>query len=93
MDERQAYIEKVNARLSEWKARVDLLRAQAREAKADAKIEYSREADDLQAKLESVRTKVNELKDSSQDSWDELRNGVQKAYEDLGDAIARAMKH
>ena len=47
-DKRKAYEEKLDAQLHEWSAQIELLKAKADNAKADAKIEYFKAIETLQ---------------------------------------------
>jgi hypothetical protein len=51
MELKDAYQDKMNARLREWQAKIDALKARADQAKAGQKIQYYEE-------IESLRTKV-----------------------------------
>ena len=51
-DKRKAYEEKFDAQLKEWSARIELLKAKADNARADAKIEYIKTIEDYAAKAE-----------------------------------------
>lgn len=46
-DKRKAYEEKCDAQLQEWNAQIDLLKARADKAKAEAKIEYYKTIEDM----------------------------------------------
>jgi len=49
MSMKQAYVEKVQARLNEWDAEIEKLKARAEEAEADAKITYYQQIEALRA--------------------------------------------
>ncbi len=49
MNERQAYTEKMKAKLDEWNADIDKLEAQAKNAEADAQIKFQQQLDRLKA--------------------------------------------
>ena len=57
MDKRKAYIEKLEAQLEEWDAKIDLLKAKSKKAKAEAKIEYYN-------KIETFRINIKRCKQS-----------------------------
>jgi len=50
MDKRDAYVQKLKAKLNEWNAEIDVLAAKADQAGADAKIAYHKRLEDLRAK-------------------------------------------
>lgn len=43
MSEKDAYVEKMKAKLDEWNAEIDKLQAKAKQAEADAEIQYNDE--------------------------------------------------
>ncbi len=60
MSNRDAYEQKLQAKLDEWQAEIDKLWARARSAEADARIEREKEAERLEAKRDEVREKLKE---------------------------------
>ena len=80
MDKRKAYEEKLAAQLEEWNAQVALFRAKADKASAAAKIEYFELTEELRRKHDDARTKLHELKSSTDDAWEELKTGAEKAW-------------
>lgn len=91
MDKRKAYQEKVDAQLKEWSAKIDLLKAKVEKAKVEAKIKYYEKIEDLRAKQEVLKQKLQDLKGSGDEAWEELKTGVDKALDDLKDVINRAI--
>jgi hypothetical protein len=83
MDKRKAYQEKLDAQLQEWNAQIDLLRAKADKAGAEAKIEYYKMIESLQRKQDGIRTKLQELKGASDEAWEDLKSGAEKAWAEV----------
>ncbi|MFW6345484.1 MAG: coiled coil domain-containing protein [Halomonas sp.] len=90
MSNRDAYEQKLRAKLDEWQAEIDKLRAQARGAEADARLEQEREAERLEAKREEVREKLDELREAGDDAWDDVRQGAERAWEAMSGAFEKA---
>lgn len=88
--DKNAYGEKLQARLDQWKAELDQLEAKAREAEADAKIEVEQNVDDVRNRWDAARAKALEVKQASDDAWSELRTGTEEAFESLKSAVERA---
>ena len=80
-DTKQAFVEKLEARIDQWEARVKQLRAQAQEAQADSKLALDREIKDLSDRLNDLRAKVNEVKDAGGDAWRDLASGCAEAWD------------
>lgn len=87
---KEAYEQKLQAQLDEWKADIDKLKAKANEADADAQIEYYNQIDELRAMQETARNKLTELKESSDDAWEDLKAGIESARTSLGNALKSA---
>jgi hypothetical protein len=68
------------------------LKAKARQADADARIAIEKQIEDLKAKQKTAQAKLDELRDASAEAWDQLKTGIEKAFQDLGDAFASAVE-
>jgi len=64
--------------------------ARADKAKAEAKVEYYTTIEALQLKRDTARAKLNELKTSGEDAWDNLKAGVEKAWAEVKSAFYAA---
>jgi hypothetical protein len=82
-DKRKAYEEKLDAQLKEWSAQLALLKAKADNAKADAKIEYYKIIEALQHKQNNARTKLQELKTSGDEAWEDIKTGAEKVLAEV----------
>jgi predicted phage gp36 major capsid-like protein len=91
MENKQAYREKLEAQMREWSAKIDLLKAKADQAEADAKIEYRNRIEDLRQKKEALKAKLGELQNASDAAWKDIRAGAEKAAADLKDALQSAL--
>lgn len=89
---KRGYQEKMEARLHEWQAKIDVLKSKAQKVKADQKIKYQEEIDKLQAQQQKMRKKLDELKSSSDSAWKELKVGVEMAWKDLESAVKHGME-
>jgi len=88
MSDRDAYVEKMKAKLDEWNAGIEKLEAQARVAQADARIKYQGQLAELKAGRDTAAQKLRELQNASVDAWSTLRQGTDAAWE----AMAKAFK-
>lgn len=91
MDKREAYREKLEAQLKEWKETLDMLEAKATKATAGVKAELLREIELLQQKRGAVLEKWADLQKASGEVWDDLKGGVEKAAAELKNAFDRAI--
>lgn len=85
--DKQAYIEKIDATISQWKARADELKAKAREVEADQKIKYEKQARDIKLKIDAIKIKKEELRSSGEKTWHNLKEGIDHAIDEIKKAI------
>jgi uncharacterized coiled-coil DUF342 family protein len=87
--QKQAYIDKMNAQMRQWQAEVDKLKAKADEAKAGAEIEGGRKIQDLKARMEAVQSNLDELKQRGEDKWQDMKAKVDSAAAELSNGIEK----
>lgn len=90
MNERELYQQKKQAQLDEWTAEVDRLRAEASGASADAQLELDREIEALEGKIEEGKTKLAEIAEASDDTWESIKDGVESAWDSMKFAFSDA---
>jgi len=90
MDQKEAYQEKAEAQLEELKARIGLMEAKAAKAKAEAKIEYSEQIEELRQEQQEVEERLEGLKAAGSEAWRELSAGVDDAMTALQNAVTNA---
>lgn len=88
---KHGYQEKMEARLHEWQAKIDVLKSKANKVKAEQKIKYQEEIENLQDKQRKLREKLDELKISGESAWQEMKTSVEMAWKDLEAGIKRSM--
>jgi hypothetical protein len=91
MDERKAYEEKLDAQLKEWSAQIALLRAKADKAKAELKVEYYKMIETLQAKQETARIRLEELRTAGDDRWEDYKTDGEETWDDIKAAFQKAV--
>lgn len=90
MDDKNAYRQKLEARLDQWRAEIDRLQAKAAEADADARIEYDRQIEDLRGRQADAQSRLEEFDSASDEAWTDLKGGIEQAWNDLGTAVKKA---
>ena len=88
--DREAYRQKMEAQIKEWKAKIDELETRAGKVTAEARDEYHRFMERLRAYQKELPGKLNEMKHASGEAWESLKSGMEKAAADLGDALKEA---
>ena len=90
MSLKDAYRQKMEAKLAEQQARLDLLKARAKLAVADGKIMAYEEVADAEQKLASAKVKLKELAHASQGAYQEMKGGMEQAWDALKSASLKA---
>jgi len=90
MNEKKAYEQKQQAQLDEWTAEIDKLKAKAEHAKADAKIQLMEDIKEAEAMQAKVENQLEELRDSTDDAWTDIKHGLDDAARSLGSSLRSA---
>lgn len=85
-----AYAEKLQAKLEQWNAEVDRMKAKAKEMSADARLEYEKRLGDLEQKQQDSRSRIEAVRAAAGEASEELKRGAQEAVDDLGASLERA---
>lgn len=75
----------------EWDAKIDTLKAKADKTEADAQLEYHKEIEELRSMQDETSSKLNELKEASDDAWEDLKVGMDSAWDSLSGAVKSAI--
>jgi hypothetical protein len=87
-----AYKQKIQAQVKEMKAQTQLMEAKAQKSSADARISYQKKLDDLKARFKDVEVRLKRFSNSTQDTWNEIRTGIDKSMTELHNAVESAGK-
>jgi len=90
MNKRDVYAQKLKARLDQWKAEIDRMNAGADRLEADARIEFRKQMERLQARREEASRSLEDLGKAAEGSWEDLREGMERAWGELDRAIREA---
>mgnify|MGYP000238813108 CR=1 FL=1 len=90
MSNRDAYVEKMHAKLDELNAEIDRLKAKLDGAKAEKRIEYQEDIENLKAKQKEVEEKIDTLRDAGDDAWEDIKKGVEDAWQSMESAVNAA---
>ncbi|MGB7439968.1 MAG: hypothetical protein WA919_02785 [Coleofasciculaceae cyanobacterium] len=88
--QREAYYNKVKAEVDKVNAQIAEMNAKAEQAKADAKIQYHSQVEELETKKAAMDVKLKELQLAGEDAWSEMQKGVEAAWNDLQAAFNNA---
>ncbi len=90
MNTKETYQKKLQAQLDEWSADIDKLEAKAKKAEADTQLEYNQQIKELRSMQDTANSKLEKLKGDSGDAWEDLKDGMDNAWNSLGNAVKSA---
>jgi hypothetical protein len=88
MTERDDYIQRIKAKMDEWRAEFETLRD-----KADERIKIDQHMKKLGEKINAFQDRFDELQKTSGGAWHDIREGLDKAGESLKEAFKKAKSH
>lgn len=92
METREEYRESKEAHLKELGRKIDQLRAQAEKPEAELRVEYYEIVEDLKAKEDAAWQILQELKRvENGEPWDHLKSAMEYHWEDLVNAVDKAI--
>lgn len=89
--EKKAYLDKAEAQVKEWTAKIDQLKAKAEGVSADAKIEYQNQIDRLNAQKKAVQGKLKEVREAGEDAWESMKSEVERTTNELKTTLNSAL--
>ncbi len=90
VSKKDAYEQQQQAKLNEWDAKINQLKAKADKAGADVKVEYYKQINELRDMQETASQKLTELMNTSGDAWEDLKDGMDSSGDSLGSALKSA---
>jgi hypothetical protein len=90
MGDKELYQQKMKAQLDQWKAEIDLLKAKASVASADAQLEMNKQVKSLESKIGEGKAKLSALAEASDEAWHSMKEGVESAWTSLRSAVSDA---
>lgn len=80
---RKKYIDKLAAQLKVWDDEIAKLQIKASKLKSGSQVKYDRLIDELNFQKKNAQIKLRELKNSSGDSWEVLKEGSEKIWDEM----------
>ncbi|MBK5242670.1 hypothetical protein [Clostridium sp.] len=93
MEKRDVYLEKINAQIDQYNAKLAVMRGKAKEVHADMKLEYLNQVEKLESKRDDLKEKYEQLRKSSESSWKDIKEGTENVWNDLKESFDKATKH
>jgi hypothetical protein len=90
MSTKEAYKQKIEAELELAQAKLDEFKAQAKISTADARIKHAKLVDEIEQKVGATKAKLKQLGETSEEAWEQLKDGVESAWGALNVAVRNA---
>lgn len=87
MSIRDVYEKKMQARLDEWKTRLEQFKEKADQEETNLQLEYYTLIDEIKLEMESAHKKLQRLKQANDDSWEDFKDEVETTWDSLDDLI------
>jgi nucleotide-binding universal stress UspA family protein len=88
---KKTYVKKMEAQLREWGTQIDILKVKAEKSKAEVKIKYLQQIEELKSKQGALKQRLGELKESGDEAWEDFKEGVDDALGDLKKSLKKAV--
>ncbi len=89
MTTKQAFLQKLEMQLKEWDARFEELKGKAKKAKAEIRADVERQIAFIADQRAAAHEKMLELRQRTENTWEELKSGMEKTWRDLHDTLDR----
>ena len=91
MNKSKVYLEKVEANLAQYNAKLAGMKARTAEVRADMKLEYISQMESLEKKRDGFAVKYGQLKESNGQAWHDVKTGTENAWNDMEESIEKAI--
>ena len=89
-EKRNAYVETMKVKIDEWNIEIDKLQAKADQAKLDTQVEYKKQVEELKGKRQDLYRKMSEMKKASETAWEDMKAGLDAAWQAMGESVKLA---
>ena len=93
MEKRDLYLEKINAQVDQYSAKLAEMRGKAAEANVDMKLEYLNQVEKLEGKRDDLKEKYEQLRKASDSAWEDMKEGTENAWNEFKEAVTKATGH
>ena len=88
---KKAFQQNLEVRLKEWDAKLAAIAAEAQGAKAEIRAKVFGEIKVLSQKRAAAQVALRELRQRTEDTWEDLKTGVEKTWEEMHEALDRVV--
>lgn len=90
MKSRDETLQKLREQLRNWDEEIERLQAKMDAARQSLRAEYQERIDELRARRDEARGHLEELGRATGEAWNEARQGVDRAWEEMKRSLKRA---
>jgi hypothetical protein len=76
MTSKSSYLRELKRLLDEWYAQIEALKKNAERAQPETRAQLEKRIEELQLQCKVARRKIEEMRTSQDEGWEELRNGA-----------------
>jgi len=87
---KRGFQQKLEAQLKEWDAKLEKLKAKARDAKAEIRAEFEVQLEALAGERAVAQEKLQELRRHGEWAWEDLKDSAEQTWSELREAIERS---
>lgn len=89
-EKRNAYVDRLKDQLDQWNASIDKLEKTAKSASSEMEVEFRDRLAKLRAKRDELGDRIGKLQAASEEAWETLKDGVERAQQELKVAMEDA---
>ena len=93
MRTREEYIQNLKDKLDELNSKIDQLQLQGKLAEMESRQDYEQHIQRFTAKRDEILNRLQEMRHSSDEAWEDLRKGIDQAWSHLREAFDQAKSH
>lgn len=90
--EREEFKEKAKKSIDDLFAEIEKLEARMKQAKADAKVKYKDEIDELKQKKAEMQGILDQVENAVEDKWEEVKTAFNESAPSFKEGFARLAK-
>ena len=87
MSIRDIYEKNMQARLDEWKARLEVFKEKADQEETNLQLEYYTLIDEIKLEMDAAHKKLEQLKQAGDETWEEFKDEVETTWDMLDELI------
>jgi len=88
--ERDAYVQDMKKKIGGWNLALHKFQIKANQSTADVLAEYKKEIEKIKTMRDDLEGKFTNLQKAEETAWDDLKIGVDHAWQTLGNSIHTA---